>query len=290
MKTNKIITRRDFVKAGAATAAGISLLKSGDLLAQNEQKSTVHIIRDEKVLAADLKVDTARLRKMVDASVMAVTGKVTATQAWQQIATPKDIVGLVPTPHLNPTHKELIEVVETALIEAGVPEKNIRNAQGGPGGAEACTVLIALPALKAHWLTGVGTVLKNYIMFSGAPDRYHHKESAKLGEIWKLPIVKGKTKLILIDALRPLCDKGPQPDPRYMWPYQGLIAGVDPVALDAVSVKIILAKREELRGEPWPLSPPPLCVEAADKKFGLGTSDLNRIVIDLQGWKEGALV
>ena len=36
--------------------------------------------------------------------------------------------------------------------------------------------------------------------------------------------------LVLVDALRPLCDKGPQVDPRYLWDYTGLVAGVDAVA------------------------------------------------------------
>ena len=286
----RVITRRDFVKAGAASAAGLAVLHTPTLAAQPETRSTVHIIRDDKVLSDDLKVDAARLRVMVDSAVVQVTGEFTATKAWQKIAAPKDIVGLVPTPHLNPTHQELIDVVTTALIEAGIPQKNIRNAQGSPGKVEPCTVLICMPALKAHWLTGVGTVIKNYIMYSGAPRNYHHQDSARLGEIWKLPIVKGKTRLVLVDALRPLCDKGPQPDPRFLWPYQGIIAGTDPVAVDAVSLKIILAKREALHGEPWPLSPPPLCVEAADKTYGLGVSDLDRITIVMHGWKEDALI
>jgi hypothetical protein len=96
--------------------------------------------------------------------------------------------------------------------------------------------------------------------------------------------------LILVDALTALCDKGPQPDPRYKWPYKGLIAGTDPVALDTVGLKIIMAKREEMRGEPWPLSPPPICVEAADRVYHLGTSDLNKIDIQTLGWTEGSLV
>lgn len=44
-----------------------------------------------------------------------------------------------------------------------------------------------MPALKAHWLTGIGTVLKNYITFSGKPERYHGADNVKLGEIWLLP-------------------------------------------------------------------------------------------------------
>jgi hypothetical protein len=38
------------------------------------------------------------------------------------------------------------------------------------------------------------------------------------------------------------------------------------------------------------LSPPPLCVEAADKEYGLGTSDWNKIKVDLAGWKEDSFL
>ena len=46
----------------------------------------------------------------------------------------------------------------------------------------------------------------------GAGELYlaYQQDSAKLGEIWNLPHVKGKTRLILVDALHPLCDKGPR--------------------------------------------------------------------------------
>ena len=196
----------------------------------------------------------------------------------------------MPTPHLNPTHKEVVDAVREALIDAGVPADKVVHAQGGIDKARPCTALIALPALKAHWLTGLGTAMKLYIMYSGSPSRYHDVNNANLGETWLLPDVKGKTKLVLVDALRPLCDKGPQPDPRYLWDYKGLIAGRDPVAIDAVCLRIVMEKRRELRGEPWPLSPPPLCVAAADEKFGLGTSRLQEIKLEKLGWSEGVLV
>ena len=200
------------------------------------------------------------------------------------------MVGLVSTPHLNPTHKEVVEAVKDSLLSAGIPESQIRMAQGGPEEAKACTVLISLPALKAHWLTGIGTVLKNYITFSGNPQQYHDANNAKLGEIWNMPQVKGKTRLVLVDALRPLCDKGPQPDPRYLWNYNGLIAGTDPVAVEAVCLKVITEKRRALRGEPWPLSPPPLCVAMADEKYGLGTSRLEEIKIERIGWTQDSFI
>jgi uncharacterized Fe-S center protein len=196
----------------------------------------------------------------------------------------------VPTNHLNPTHDEVVDVVKRSLIDAGIPKDKIGLAQGGPSNPKKCDSLIALPALKAHWLTGIGTVLKNYIMYSGSPSSYHQSNSAKLGEIWNLSFVGGKTKLVLVDSLFPLCDKGPQADPRYQWPYHGLIAGTDPVAVETVCLNIINEKRNAIRGEPWPLSPPPICVEAADKVYGLGTSRMENIKIEHDGWEHELLL
>jgi hypothetical protein len=237
------------------------------------------------------KVDSKILQTMLDQTVLQVTGKVNIQEAWADLVKPKDIVGLVTTPHLNPTHQELVDVVKASLMkEGGIAEKNIVMAQGGKRRPQKCTALISMPALKGHWLTGIGTVIKNYIMYSGRPSSYHEEKSAKLGEIWLIPEVKGKTRLVLVDAIHPLCDKGPQSDPRYKWAYNGLIAGKDPVAVETVCLKILTEKRHALRGEPWPISPPPICVDAADKVYGLGTSNMEEIKIAHFGWDEDLLL
>jgi hypothetical protein len=292
MSEGRGVTRRDFVRGTAGVAAGVSLfgVSWADQAAREPRSATVVLVRDQRVLFGDHQVDVAVLNEMLGQTVTRVTGRPTPREAWRSLIKPDDTVGLVATPHLNPTHEEIIAGVRGALVEAGIPADRIRLAQGGPQKAEACTALISLPALKAHWLTGIGTVLKNYITYSGHPSRYHDENNDRLGEIWLLPHVKGKTRLVLVDALRPLCDKGPQADPRYLWDYRGLIAGTDPVAVEAIGLKIITAKREVLRGEPWPLSPPPLCVAMADKRYGLGTSRLGEITIERAGWAEGALV
>lgn len=289
-----VVTRRDFIRGSAGAALGAVLLGPAWLKAEAKteggKRSLVFIVRDEKAMNANLSVDRQVVARMVERALMQVTGKADAKAAWLSLVKPTDVIGLVPTPHLNPTHDELIEAVKASLVAAGIPAARIVHAQGRDVDLAPITALICLPALKAHWLTGIGTVIKNYILYSGAPRNYHNQDSARLGEIWNLPQVKGKTKLVLVDALQPLCDKGPQPDPRYKWAYNGLIAGLDPVAIDAVGLKIITAKREALRGEPWPLSPPPICIEAADKVYRLGTSDLNRIDIRAIGWQQDLLV
>lgn len=291
-KNKGMVTRRDFLRGTVGSTLAVSLMGPKWLKAEgkNGDKSQVVIVRDQNAMDGAMNVDKQVLEKMMAKTLTEVTGKGSVKEAWLSLVRPKDIIGLVPTPHLNPTHQEVVEVVKNSLVQAGIPAANIRHAQGRSVDLQPITALIALPGLKAHWLTGIGTVLKNYILYSGAPRNYHGKDGAKLGEIWNFPAVKGKTRLVLVDALYPLCDKGPQPDPRYKWPYNGLIAGTDPVAVDAVCLKIITSKREALRGEPWPLSPPPLCVEAADKVYKLGTSQMKNIMLKTFGWRKDLLV
>lgn len=285
------LTRRDFVRGTVGTAVTASLLgQSLELKAAPAVKSWVAVVRDQAALNASNQVNQAVLRQMLTDVLKAVTGKPEPATAWPVLVRKDDIVGLVHTDHLNRTHPELVDLVKTTLKESGIAEENVWMVQGSTDKVRRCDALISLPALKAHWLTGIGTVFKNYITFSGSPSSYHDANNAKLGEIWTMPHVKGKTKLVLVDALRPLCDKGPQPDPRYLWPYRGLIAGTDPVAVETVCLKVLLQKRQALRGEPWPLSPPPLVVEMADKRYGLGTSNLEEIGINRIGWADEILV
>ena len=289
----KGLTRRDFIRGTVGATLAVSVLRVP--WAKGSEKavgpSLVTVVRDKNVMDAGFKVDSNILQSMLDRTVLQVTGKRKIREAWADLVKPDDIVGLVPTPHLNPTHEELVDVVKASLMkEVGIPEKNIIMAQGGKRKPGRCTTLISMPALKGHWLTGIGTVIKNYIMYSGRPSNYHQEKSAKLGEIWLIPEVKGKTRLVLVDAIHPLCDKGPQSDPRYKWAYNGLIAGTDPVAVETVCLKILTEKRHALRGEPWPISPPPICVEAADKVYGLGTSKMEEIKIAHFGWEEDLLL
>jgi len=288
----KPLTRRDFLRGTIGATLGASIMGTKWLKAGEEAASSslITVVRDKNAMDASNNVNLEVLKTMLDQTLIKLTGQKTSKDAWLSLVKPEDTIGLVPTPHLNPTHQEVVDAVKSSLFDAGIPEEKILNAQGGPDKPKACTALIALPALKAHWLTGIGTVMKIYILYSGKPSNYHDENSSKLGEIWNLPYVKGKTRLVLVDALHPLCDKGPQVDPRYKWAYNGLIAGTDPVAVETVCLRIITEKRKAIREEPWPISPPPLCVEAADKVYGLGTSNWENIKVEHSGWDEDLLL
>ncbi len=287
------LTRRDFMRGSIGIAIGSSTMGFNipELKAETKPQSTVVINRNVNVMDAARNVDKKIVRKMLEQILMVLTNKDNSKEAWLKLFNKNDIIGLVHTNHLNPTHDEVIDSVKLSLMEAGIPKKNIKMAQGiFSTNPKKCTALICMPALKGHWLTGIGTVLKNYIMFSGKAMYYHGSNNIKLGEIWNLPHIKGKTKLILTDALYPLCDKGPQNDPRYKWHYKGLIAGFDPVAVETIGLKILEKKRELIRGEPWPLTPPPLCIEAADNVYNLGTSNMDKIKIQHFGWEQDILI
>ena len=287
------LTRRDFIRGtvGTTLAASVVGIPLADAATNNAEKSLVAVVRDENLMDSRFRVNKAILKSLVDETVLRISGKSQVKAAWRSFFKPNDIVGLVPTPFMNPTHPELVEVVKNSLVrEAGITEQNIVMAQGGKRRPGRCTALISIPALKGHWLAGIGTVIKNYIMYSGRPTRYHYANSAKLGEIWLIEEVKDKTRLVLVDAIHPLCDTGPQVDPRYKWAYNGLVASKDPVAAETVCLKVLTEKRREIRGEPWPISPPPICVEAADRVYGLGKSNWEEIKVVHSGWKKDRLL
>jgi len=153
-----------------------------------------------------------------------------------------------------------------------------------------CTALLNLPSVKVHSLTGISVSLKNYINFSGNPSAYHYDNSVKLGEVWNLPDVKGKTRLIIVDMLRPYFGAGPQVNPLHRWNYQGILVGTDPVALDTVCLSICQAKRNLFKGEEWLITPPPKSITAADTQYDLGTSDPTQINVIRIGWEQDLLI
>ncbi|HEX9975438.1 MAG TPA: hypothetical protein VGD14_25535, partial [bacterium] len=105
-----VLTRRDFIRGtvGAtlsATVLGIPWTKGfGD----SPRSSRVTLVRDQKAMDANMAVDQAILKKMLDQAVIQFTGEKNFKDAWLSLVKPKDTVGLVSTPHLNPTHKELV--------------------------------------------------------------------------------------------------------------------------------------------------------------------------------------
>jgi hypothetical protein len=304
------VTRRDFLKGAAygtvSMAMGLNLACSGgdtpigidpvsvlkNLFNADRPVSRVVLIRREDAVDADHKVNAGVVAEMIDAAVKTLSGEKDTAQAWQHYVRPQDTVGIKYTRCESVrvhTEQAVIDAIVARLADAGAAKARIHaNDYGLP--LRGCTALINVPTIKVHPLTGIAVSLKNYINFTGRESSYHHEGSARLGEAWLLPDVKGKTRLIIVDALRPYFGPGPQVSPVHRWDYRGILAGTDPVAIDTISLTIAQTKRNSFKGEEWIISPPPKSIATADTVYHLGTSDPLKIQLIRQGWERDALV
>lgn len=274
------ITRRDLLKGAAYTTIGVAMgLDPLRTIAETATKpiTTVVIVRSKDVFDKDGNVAKPVLEKMLDKGMAKLSGKKTVSDAWKQYIKPEDAVGIKMSKMITVTHTELTDAMTQRLTAIGV--KNVTTWDRDAKKPEEFTALINVPGMKTHWLSGVGVAIKNYAGCHPKPSQYHADACADLAAMWDYPALKGKTRLIVIDALKVLYNGGPQVDPKYMWDYKGLIFGTDPVAVDTVCLNIIQKKRNEVQPPQWIISPPPKHIEVADKKFKLGTSDLSKIKI-----------
>jgi hypothetical protein len=294
----RVLTRRDFIRTGSYVAVGslMGLPLLGRAAGNENDKSRVILIRDEKVIADDGALQPDKLADMLDNAVKILFRSDDASAVWEQLFSKNDIVGIKSNvwSHL-PTPAVLEEAIQTRLLQAGVKKYNIsvddRRVRRNPVFKNS-TALINVRPLRTHHWSGLGTLLKNYIMFVSGPWMYHGNACEKLGSIWQKPHVLDKTRLNILVMLTPLFHGvGPHHFSRsYIWRYCGLIVSTDPVAADATGARIIQAKRNAYFGKEKPISPRPLHIEAADVKYGLGNSHPDRIELIKIGWKDEVLI
>ncbi|MEJ5251500.1 MAG: DUF362 domain-containing protein [Chthonomonadetes bacterium] len=284
-----LLTRRDLLKATAGAALAMLAPES-----PAQKRAKVVLVRHPDAVDANGKVNAEVVGKMLDEAVVALLGVKKPIDAWKQLVKPNDLVGIktnVWTP--LPTPKEVENAIQKRVQDAGVPAERIRiDDRGARVTLAPCTALINVRPVRTHWWSGIGGCIKNYIIFSENPSSYHPDACSSLGAVWDLPAVKGKTRLNILLALTPLFHgRGPHHwDPRYVWQYKGLFVSLDPVAIDAVGLHLIQAKRRQHFGEDIALETPPKHIVEADVKYGLGVSDLRRIELVKLGWKEEILI
>lgn len=305
----KSITRREFLKAAAvaplAGAAGCrcpcgeTAPRPGFVppaLTGKDRRARVVLVRDAAAVGEGRAFNAEVIQKMLDDALAALFGESKAADAWKLIVRPEDTVGIKTNVwNFLPTGKEVEAAVKRRVMEAGVPESRIglrdRGVLNDPV-FQAATVLInARPARTHHW-SGLGSCIKNYIMFVPKPSAYHGDSCADLAAIWSLPAVKGRTKLNINVMLTPLFNTvGPQGfSEQYLWSYKGILVGTDPVAVDSTALRIIEAKRKDHFGDDRPMATPAHHIKLADTRHGLGTSDPDKIELVKLGWTDGILI
>ncbi len=155
----------------------------------------------------------------------------------------------------------------------------------------AVDAVVNIPVLKDHDLTGVTCSIKNMALGSvPKPAIFHTNKQGKrmcdpmVPEIYALPPIKDKVRLILADAFNIIIDGGPKGNARGQRKLHSVFAAQDPVAMDKVAWEIIDALRVKARlpklmDKPLTKTRPkgrPHYIATAEK-LGLGTADLKRI-------------
>jgi hypothetical protein len=298
MQQEKVISRRQFIKNASVAAIGTTMLLSGQERSAppKSDKSRVILVRDPNVFDENGSLKYALVQDMLDKAIVALTGKPDPQSAWKTIIKPDDIVGIKNNrwPYLRTT-AEVENSIKKRIMEAGVKESNISvddlNVLQNPIFQKATALINARPMRSHHW-AGVGSLIKNYIMFIPEPITIHGDSCADLASIWELPVIKGKTRLNVLVMFTPQFHSfGPHSfNPKYVWKYYGLMMGFDPVAVDATGLRIIEAIRREYFAEDRPLNPPAKHIAIADSKYHLGTSDPNKIELIKLGYDKDSFV
>ncbi|SYZ72404.1 conserved hypothetical protein [Candidatus Zixiibacteriota bacterium] len=296
------ISRRDFIKnvglAAGTAAAGLSLglPAFAEMGKTDAPMSRVVLIRNEEVVLEDGGFDAGIIQSMLDEAATVLFNEKTASAAWKKVVGPEDIVGIKTNGwRYLPTPPELETAIKTRVMEAGVPAGNISMRDRGvidDPVFQKATALINTRPMRAHAWAGVGSLIKNYIMFVPEPWAYHDNSCASLGSIWHKPEIKGKTRLNVLVMLTPQFHiLGPHHfDKKFVWNYGGLLVGTDPVAVDATGLRIIQARRKDYFKEEISLKPVAHHIEFADREYNLGTSDKDKIEVIKRGWPEGILI
>lgn len=291
------LTRREFIKTGTlAAVAGSLLFEYPEKIFGQSAKSRVVLIRDKSVLDESGKINIDVLEKMLDESMKILFETKESKTAWKKIIKPEDVVGIKTNVwNYLRTPVELENLIMKKVMEQGVTGENISIKDRGvlkDPVFQKSTALINSRPMRTHYWSGVGSLIKNYIMFVEKPSDWHDDSCADLAAIWKLPIVKDKTRLNILVMLTPqFHNVGPHGySKEYVWNYYGLIVGIDPVACDAVGLKIIEAKRKEYFGDDRPLNPPAKHIELADTRHHLGNAQMSKIDLIKSGYEEGRFI
>jgi len=132
--------------------------------------------------------------------------------------------------------------------------------------SEKVTAIINMPILKTHGITGISCCLKNHYGSFDNPGNHHgHCCNPAMADFSSIPMVKDKTRLVVVDVLRPQHSGGPGLQVEDQFNCYSMMVSADPVAADYLGLQIIQDKLTQLGKELIP-----------DKKLGWLTSAQER--------------
>lgn len=298
------LSRRGFLRATSGLAVGglAGLVREDAAHAEEPipteraERSRVVLVRNPDAARPAEEVAPQLMSDMLNEAMASLMQKSGPEEAWRALFSAEDVVGLKTNVWSNlRTPRSLEDAIRDELLAIGISDSNIEvDDRGVRTNAvfRRATALVNVRPMRTHHWSGLGTCLKNMIMFVPRPADYHGDTCASLGAIWQLPELAGKVRLNILVLLTPqFHGLGPHSfSGRFTWPYGGLLLGIDPVAVDATGARIIQAKRTEYFGEARPISPPPHHIEIADTRYGLGNSNRDKIDLIQLGWTENSLI
>jgi len=140
------------------------------------------------------------------------------------------------------------------------------------------TAIINMPVLKSHGLTGVSCCMKNHFGSFNNPGKHHGNAcTPAMADFNSIPMVKDKTRLVVVDALRPQHSSGPGLQNNDQFNYHSLIVSADPVAADYHGTGIIQSELAKAGKQTIPDSKL-IWLQAAQER-GVGTCDPSKIEV-----------
>jgi len=141
------------------------------------------------------------------------------------------------------------------------------------------TAIINVPVVKDHFYAGLTGALKNHFGSIHNPEDFHflnHCDPA-IADVNRTGDIQGKQRLVICDAVNVQYNGGPSYEPTSMYPYGGIIASTDPVAVDA-ELEVLLRDLRDQFGLPSLEDDgrPPVHIKTAADRH-LGCADVDQI-------------
>lgn len=278
-----------------------------------QAKSIVARAIDPMILTGT-KLHENALLTLIEKGLRLATDSATATQAWQGLLKPDDVIGIkfdagcFSTLGTGvPFAAQLVKSLEQAgfdrqnmvLIDVPVPlarELKTRPRRFGwqmnetsfGSGSERLaavldqiTAMINVPFLRTDNLSGICGCIKNgSLPFVMRQSRYFSNGcSPFLADILALPQIQGKLRLHLINGLRGIYANSAFGHGNQRWPFAGILVSTDPVAADSVALDVINTQRATVKLPPLGDSRGQLAHIHAGVERSLGTDDQDYIHI-----------
>jgi len=270
------------------------------------------------------KIDYASIETVVDGAMQALTGERRAEAQWAKYVGGQDRVGIMVDVHPLPVPIILAECIIDRLIKTGIKQQAIfvfaagerelfaagysldrdrpgvkayaTDSEGFRNGfsrlvLDRCDVVINLARLRPHATVGLAGAVHNHLALVPSPQRIAlRRKQTELPSAAARPVARHHVKVHLLDTMNPAYQVPPPPGTEFRWPYGGLLASEDPVALDVIGKQILEAKRAQVKGEPWPLEPEPEYLRTAQTAYALGQADPELISVVRTGYAGDALI